>query len=1220
MVKEKKYLFSAIIVFMIATLMMLLMTSCNKGETPKVKEKEEIAQVSVESIKYDGETLTWNSVLHADSYEIKTNGNVTTSTEAKLATVVAENVTFEIRGLVDESNESFKSCSTYASKSFVYKGQIKVNREGRTLKWEAVADAKGYQIMENDTLYHGYQTETSYDLVAVEQEDGTLTSKFKVRAEFEDETYFVIWSEELSFQILATPKNVLYEGNVITWDSVKGADSYELNIKRTDSQGIETNVKTETLTDSKYVFTANGDDDGSGTVEAIQSGTFSFDIVAKATNKPNVLDSDVKRFSLSYVEPIENIYMVDGVVTWDAIPNADYYILKINGVEQKDLKVYTNRYEGITESCTISVMPQREDGTIYSNWSANATINYVETPNLKWVYDADNTAYYLDWQTKENGEAYPKDGKTFSVIVYEVYGDDIHSLEYVSGESNRQITPNATMSYSNLLAFANFTKGKKYAVRVIATSGNQEITTSSSQLSNPVFFYFVTDPSAYTQSTADIYNDKLKTTVMFNAVQIPDAFKGFDLDVLYKCSIKDSNAYEVPDGEIAATTTREIIINDAADALEHTYTLAIQTTSADDKKMLEDKEGNKCVFMFSVDPTVTNEKTYELTRLATPNVTLTGSTLTWDSISKASGYMVKIVPLGASESEAKIFPTSSRAYTLSELEAGKYEVYVAARGNGNIVLSSKYSNVYQVEKLPTPTNVRVEMISDNERYLTWDAVEGCTSYQYTLGTSVETVSSNQSNIISKDILSIAGINFSVIAIGNDGEHLISSNSSKDLMLYKLATPKNVILKDDIVRWDEVNTIGGSTVAYNVYNGEGNLMNKEPLKTAMFNLYDYVDVKESYDIYDLNVLVETVVLDETKTNYWPSDYSPSYTVQRLAAPTNINMNQYTGEITWNQYSGANPDYVAGYSIKIVYANHPKATESHYITTNSFTPDFKYFEDETVEITVRAVGNMVNTISSNPYNVSTEGQENKIGCIAKLEKLVALENLDSVTYDVDEENHIKVCIDASKAEIKGNGYGISIGGVNNVVRTYNATEDIYQLLAGTVYEYTLANGSKAQYDTATNKYTYISRYSSAGTYEIKVRVEGGNYSQDPNTVHKETICYVTSDYSVQSQKVIILGQFAQNELKLSSDKKKITFNNINSALSYEYTIQYTRAGGIPVGEAINGTLDATDTISNIDITIPEGANSIVITIRALGDNVTVFSSIRATTTEIIISNTK
>lgn len=1217
MVKEKKFLFSAIIVFMIATLMMFLMTSCQKEETPKVKEKEEIAQVSAESIKYDGETLTWNSVLHADSYEIKTNGNVTTSTEAKLATVIAENVTFEIRGLVDETNESFKSCSTSTSKSFEYKGQIKVNREGRTLNWEAVADAKGYQIMENGTLYHGYQSETSYDLVAVKQEDGTLTSQFKVKAEFEDEKYFTIWSEELSFQILATPENVLYEGDIITWDPVKGADTYELNIKRTDTQGIETNVKTETLTDPKYVFTANGDDDGSGNVEAIQSGTFSFDIVAKAKDKPNVLDSDVKRFSLSYVEPIENIYMVDGVVTWDAIPNADYYILKINGKELEK-KVYTNRYDGITESCTINVMPQREDGTIYSNWSATTSLTYVETPYLNWVYDADNTAYYLDWQTKENGEPYSKDGKTFSVIAYEVYGDDIQSLEYVSGASNRQITSNATMSYANLYSFAGFTQGKKYAVRVLATSGNQEITTASSQLSNPVFFYFVADPSAYTQSTSEIYDDKLTTKVMFNDVQVPNAFKGFGLEVLYRCWINDSNAYEVEGGELAATTTRNITITDAADGLEHNYTLAIQTTSKQDKTMLEDAEGNKCVFMFSVNPTETNVKTYQLTRLATPAVSLTGSTLTWDSISKASGYMVKIVPEGSSE--GKIIPTSSRAYTLSELEAGRYDVYVAARGNGNIVLSSKYSNVYKVTKLPTPTNVRVEKISDSERYLTWDAVEGCMSYQYTLGTLVDTVDSNSTGIISQDMLSIAGINFSVIAIGNDGEHLISSNSSKELMIYKLATPKNVILADDIVRWDEVNAIGGSTVGYNIYNGQGNIMNNEPLTKAMFNLYDYAAIKESYGIEDLNVTVETVILDETKTNYWPSDYSPSYTVQRLAAPTNINMNQNTGEITWDQYSGANPDYVAGYSIQIVYENHPEATESYYVTTNSFTPDFKYFDNSKVEITVRAVGNMVNTISSNPYNVTTEGQENMIGCVAKLEKLAALENLVGVTYDVDEENHIKVCIDANTVTIKGNGYGISIGGVNNVVRTYIENEGIYQLLAGTVYEYTLANGSRAQYDTATNKYTYISRYSSAGTYEIKVRVEGGNYSQDPNTVSKETICYVTSDYTAQSQKVIILGKFAQNELKLSSDKTKITFNNINSAISYEYTIQYTRAGGIPVGDAINGTLEVTSTISTINIEIPEGANSIVITIRALGDNVTIFDSIRSTTTEIIISNTK
>ena len=103
---------------------------------------------------------------------------------------------------------------------------------------------------------------------------------------------------------------------------------------------------------------------------------------------------------------VSNIRLVDGIVTWDQVPNANGYIIKINGKEQKE-PLADNRYEGLTSgvSSSIFVRPVRDDETsvsFYSRYSNELTTTLIAAPTPSF----NNQTTSIVWDAVSGAEGY----------------------------------------------------------------------------------------------------------------------------------------------------------------------------------------------------------------------------------------------------------------------------------------------------------------------------------------------------------------------------------------------------------------------------------------------------------------------------------------------------------------------------------------------------------------------------------------------------------------------------------------------------------------------------------------------------------------------------------------------------------------------------------------------------------------------------------------------
>jgi len=1203
----KVFIRSLIFTFLILGSIFAL-SSCGKDEEKEIV-KQELAEVSKDTISYDGQTLSWGQVNHATSYEVSYLGQKYSSSSSNYDVTVESDVTFGIRAIVEDSNQYYKSCAKATEKEFIYKGKIvpALNKATRTYSWDAVEGARGYKIKENGSLFQGYKQELSYKLVAQATADGNgLYETFQVKADFAEENAFTVWSNEFRLTVLTEPVNVTYNGRVVTWDNVTSATGYLVKLYSIDADGVETVVKEDTVSSTNYVYNAFGDSDGEGNDEStVVAGSYQVSVTSVSTLE-NVISSEDARFAFSYVDPISEIAISEGVISWEIIPNADYYVLEVNGEELSN-HITTHKYSGFDhdsyQTYTVRVTPRKEDGTLYSGWSSRFVFTSIQAPYLTWTSSGE--AYTLDWSKKEDGSEYNYSNTTFEVIV----------KEYLSGNVVQSFTTSNVYYYGEqLLNAIGATKNVIRTVQVKAIKSTEGQNDCESFLSDPIYFYNLGDPTAYTISTKDVYTGDLYTTLYINDVQIAEEFRDYGFNLLYRAGVNSTGGDFNEASAVKADTVRQIKIPANTQTTGYKVNISFNAESEDNKKMLTNNDGEKCVFVLS-----STVVTLECERLATPDVDIQGSTLTWDPINMASSYQIIVKDLNNVQvGDAQFSIGTSFNIANLGLEAGKYDFYVSALGNGNIVFSSLYSNPIRVTQLQTPTGLQVTGSGDS-RMITWDAVEECSSYQVTIGTHVYTINDSKQLVIDQSLLSTAGNAVSVIAVGNNVSQTLTSGASEVIVLYKLKTPYNVLISDNSVSWTGVDAFGGKNVGYEIWIGDERISGNDPISETHYDFYNYAPFKESYELINLDVQVRAVLMSEEKT-FFASELSNILNVSRLASPKNVKINQYTGEITWENGS-IDLNSIIGYEVKISYSTHPDATETYITTQNSLSPVFnERCVGDTVTITVRALGNGVDNVSSNPYNVSVAGQSNMIGCVAVLEKLstISLDN-NPIAYSVDDTNHIVVVIDENKiGDNNAKAYGIKVDGVLNVLYRFNSGKYTLNETTG-FYEYTLTKGSTAIYDQVNNTYKYVSRHSDAGIYDIDVKLVGGNYSKDTSKVSDDVVCYVDSDYTNVEKQIIILGSFVESDVAYTNGK--LVLLNKDNAVSYKYTYEYISMGSPIADTKHSGTILASN-LANTEITLenmPANATGIRVTLQVLGNSSEyIFDSIKVFEMDVIIPN--
>lgn len=275
-----KKLFTKFFALLIAALCIVLVSCENTGNTIKTL-------ATPGGLKYESEQIMWNEVANAtNGYSVIVKQNdkevinqTITKTSITVAELAAGNYTVYVKAI--EVKDAYKESNT-AKLDFtvVDKTPVKTTLETpsnitydsktQTVKWDKVENANSYKIKavktnSEDTVIEE-QTVTDLTISVKNLETKNITLTIQALASKEDETYLDSEVATYSFTIvptkLATPTNLKYENDIISFDSVDNSDCYQIiimdknteEVKKELSDTIETTMNVSDLGKGDYVL------------------------------------------------------------------------------------------------------------------------------------------------------------------------------------------------------------------------------------------------------------------------------------------------------------------------------------------------------------------------------------------------------------------------------------------------------------------------------------------------------------------------------------------------------------------------------------------------------------------------------------------------------------------------------------------------------------------------------------------------------------------------------------------------------------------------------------------------------------------------------------------------------------------------------------------------------------------------------------------------------
>lgn len=566
---------------------------------------------------------------------------------------------------------------------------------------------------------------------------------------------------------LDTVSGADYDGTTISWSSVPNARSYTVLINGQEYREVEgTSVAYDAAQTSFTVaFIANGDGE-----EYENSETSA-------------------EFSFRYLQPVQNIKLVDGILHWDPVENATGYKLMINGVEQSEV-LTENSYSGLTpgssESVYVKAVAEGEGVVKYFSEYSNETIaNVTIAPVLKF----DNASLRVYWDAVDTASGYKvsvqKDGQT------------IETRTLGMGETS--------YSYS-------YQQAGTYAVRVqtLVAAGSS---LNDSKYSDPMEIVRLSNPKQITTEQAS----DTTVNVMFEDVPKAQNFEVRVNGVVENLTQRNSFEYRFPASSTEQNHTITIVsrgdgntVLDALEAEQFTLTKLGQPTNlaASGEKLMWNRVNKASGYVVTIDGeeyiAETNEmdlpelsagshqirvrargngsnvidssltETYTVQKLSAPdNLRISENILTWNAVQGAENYIVYI--------DDQVRNSSAASFQIDGADvAADSLIKVMAVGNGAEVLDSNFSASLVVHRLSAPGN----FTTDNEN-LKWNAVPGASGYTLRVNsrvyTGITTTSFSWSNLTAGEK------RISIMAVG-DGETFFDSGYTAEIVVEKLETP------------------------------------------------------------------------------------------------------------------------------------------------------------------------------------------------------------------------------------------------------------------------------------------------------------------------------------------------------------------------------------------------------------------------------------------------
>ncbi|MFA6667230.1 MAG: Ig-like domain-containing protein [Bacilli bacterium] len=336
---------------------------------------------------------------------------------------------------------------------------------------------------------------------------------------------------------------------------------------------------------------------------------------------------------------------------------------------------------------------------------------------------------------------------------------------------------------------------------------------------------------------------------------------------------------------------------------------------------------------------------FTITKLSAPtNATVVDKVLTFDSVVGASTYNIKIIDNTTNVTTYEEVTTSS--FTLNETyTAGKYSIYLQAKGDNTLYLDSAYSTSVASDKLSAPTNLEIE-----NGVISWDSVEHASGYKLTINL-LESETTQNLPACSFDFASSyttsGNYTISVIATGEtmDNARYLNSNSSDSITVTKLKSPQNAQVINGVLVWDSVELAS----SYQVMIGDS-----ETLPITINNYYSFANTNEiTYSARSYTIRVKAM---GNNADVLDSSYSGSCNFEKIGTVVDNGFSISGDTIIWESVENA-----LTYE---VYLNN--STTAVIVTGNTLQMSDNSYESGGYTIRVRAISTASGFISGEKSN--------------------------------------------------------------------------------------------------------------------------------------------------------------------------------------------------------------------------------------------------------------
>ena len=899
---------------MVLTIFTMIFAVC--GLTACGKDKGSSGSVGTPTnIKYDASLnlITWDKAENATHYLVQVNGGAEINCAKESQAYNANKTTFTVSvKAVADGKKTVES--EVVTKTFTYIPSVtdlSVAANG-DVSWTPVAGGTyQYAVRDNGVVEPAYNASCTISGYSVGKH------KYEVMPVVpNDDSYYSSWSNSITVTQLGKvdSSKVYYDGTYITFAAVpEMATKYKLTV-------VGATTVERTVSSLKCEYDAQ-DTNFSVTIQAIGDGDTSFDGEV----------SDVKQFK--FLQPVENVEIVDGLLSWDEVPNADGYEIKINN--GMPIAVTSNVYNQklpTGQDVKIQVRATATDATFFSKFSLEKIVHILPAPVLKWNknLELDGGRNYIYWDAVQSASGYK-----VNVTYTDAFGSTI----------NKDVAPLGPNTY-----FYNDT-----------FDGVGTYIISVSSLANEDGVYNSHNSTAITV----VRPERAEKSVSGNFIKSYDT----DLSKGFEVYLKDSSAnytYQLYKRDSNGTSPvgasqRSPQFSVASTVLQESGNIAGGEYAFEVQKLGRVEENGENIHV-TLNSKFDDNLSFTITVLQTPqNPEMNGFSLEYESVTGATkGYAVNV------GSRTDTITCAGLSCNLDKnFAAGTYYVSVCAKGNGQDVLPSGYTPEITVNRIAAPEDLTIETNVDNGKL---NFTGNSYAYGgYTLYLNNEVALSGVETIIDMNrLISVDGTYVSLVANANQYEnnnpetrnYYMTSLVGDATRFIKLATPTNLKFDNTHLTWtiDNINQDSIGAVSYVVFNDvDENSVGRVNARTIDLG-YLEGGMTHTLKVQAIGDGVE----------YVNSDVSEPKSIYKLAAPE-VDRVKATGKYRWSLVESA-----SSYEIKV----DGKQSNTQIETGDTYYRYFDPYNDfmnalGNYAVTFRAIGDGgLTTISSNVTTVTQE----------------------------------------------------------------------------------------------------------------------------------------------------------------------------------------------------------------------------------------------------------